>query len=717
MHNNYAVIHIIIYLDDVFTAGPPGSDVCQNSMDAMAKVCAILNVPIKLEKTEGPATSLTFLRISLDSVAMKATITLEQKVELASAITALQAKHTCTKRQRLSLIGKLAFACKVLPPGCIFLRRLIDLSTTVGPLHHHITLNNEAKVDLHWWHIFLPDWPGSSLLLESHWSRVPDMELYTDASNRGYGAFWASRWFSEPWPHNHLGFPIRWKELYTIIVACSTWGEAWPHNYLGFPIVWKELYTILVACSTWGEAWPHNYLGFPIVWKELYTILVACSTWGEAWPHNHLGFPIVWKELYTILVACSTWGEAWSHNHLGFPIAWKELYTIIVACSTWVEAWPHNYLGFPIVWKELYTILVACSTWGEAWPHNYLGFPIVWKELYTILVACSTWGEAWPHNHLGFPIAWKELYTILVACSTWGEAWQRKQILFRCDNASVVASWQTGSCKCRPLMTLIRTLFFIAAKGNFYVSITHIAGIRNCIADHLSSLRTGIQAVSHSGRSPSHTSHHPCTADPGLTAKLNHLQLLGIAPSTRRTSQAGINCYQQFCTVYNLNPLPSFPLTLRYFCIHLSSSIQHSTIKLYLSALCLYYIENGYSYPTTDTLLQYVVKGIKHSQTNTPRPHLLITIHLLRDLKTALHNSSALTVHNKRMLWVTFCSAFYGFLRASELCAPAPHSFDPTATLRYRDFMTTHAAAHLLIKVSKTDPFRRTCTVTVGSTI
>ena len=34
LHNKYAVTHIIHYLDDFFIAGPPGSDVCQNSMDA-----------------------------------------------------------------------------------------------------------------------------------------------------------------------------------------------------------------------------------------------------------------------------------------------------------------------------------------------------------------------------------------------------------------------------------------------------------------------------------------------------------------------------------------------------------------------------------------------------------------------------------------------------------------------------------------------------------
>ena len=60
--------------------------------------------------------------------------------------------------------------------------------------------------------------------------------------------------------------------------------------------------------------------------------------------------------------------------------------------------------------------------------------------------------------------------------------------------------------------------------------------------------------------------------------------------------------------------------------------------------------------------------------------------------------------------------AFYGFLRANEFCSPSPHSFDPTATLRYSDLSLTHASAQLLIKVSKTDPFRKTCTITVGAT-
>ena len=57
-------------------------------------------------------------------------------------------KQKITKRELLSLIGKLSFAAKVIPAGRIFFRRLIDLSTSVTKLHHHITLNAHAKEDI-----------------------------------------------------------------------------------------------------------------------------------------------------------------------------------------------------------------------------------------------------------------------------------------------------------------------------------------------------------------------------------------------------------------------------------------------------------------------------------------------------------------------------------------------------------------------------------------
>ena len=227
LRHRYAVPHIIHYLDDFFTAGPPYSTACQQNITLMTDLCARVNAPLKHEKTDGPATTLTFLGIELDSVAMTGSISQTRKDELLQSLHDLVQRHTCTKRSLLSLIGKLAFACKVVPPGRIFLRRLIDLSTTVSRLHHHITLNKEAKADLHWWLQFLPTWPGTSLLLQSHWTLAPHMQLATDASDLGYGGFWAGRWFSQPWPPGLHRNPIAWREMYAVLAACTTWGHAW----------------------------------------------------------------------------------------------------------------------------------------------------------------------------------------------------------------------------------------------------------------------------------------------------------------------------------------------------------------------------------------------------------------------------------------------------------------------------------------------------------
>ena len=59
-------------------------------------------------------------------------------------------------------------------------------------------------------------------------------------------------------------------------------------------------------------------------------------------------------------------------------------------------------------------------------------------------------------------------------------------------------------------MVLVRTLFFLAAKGEYHVSIAHIPGIKNTLADHLSrlSLQAFRQAAPHADPLP-HQPHTP----------------------------------------------------------------------------------------------------------------------------------------------------------------------------------------------------------------
>ena len=118
--------------------------------------------------------------------------------------------------------------------GRLFLRRLIDLSTTAHKLHHHITLNAEARKDIQWWLDFLSTWNGISIFpADDNWTPASDLLTFADTSSKiGYGVYCKKDWFCGAWPSHLQGQSIQWKELFTIHLACAVWGHNWPSKKL-----------------------------------------------------------------------------------------------------------------------------------------------------------------------------------------------------------------------------------------------------------------------------------------------------------------------------------------------------------------------------------------------------------------------------------------------------------------------------------------------------
>jgi hypothetical protein len=85
-------------------------------------------------------------------------------------------------------------------------------------------------------------------------------------------------------------------------------------------------------------------------------------------------------------------------------------------------------------------------------------------------------------------IAWRELYAVVTACKIWSKLLTGRLIKFHCDNTAVVSCINSGTSKCPLIMTLIRTLFFIAAYYNFDIRLSHIPGLINIGPDRLSRL-------------------------------------------------------------------------------------------------------------------------------------------------------------------------------------------------------------------------------------
>ena len=160
-----------------------------------------------MDKLEGPSTVITYLGIELDSQQRKLHLPPAKLNDDLQELESWFGHRKTSKRRLLSLIEKLSFAAKVVPAGRpagrLFLRHLINLSTTVSQFHHHITLNSQAQADIQWWLQFLPAWNGKAVFLDTTWVLAPDLQLYTDAAgSKGYGSYFAGARLRGDWqPH------------------------------------------------------------------------------------------------------------------------------------------------------------------------------------------------------------------------------------------------------------------------------------------------------------------------------------------------------------------------------------------------------------------------------------------------------------------------------------------------------------------------------------
>jgi hypothetical protein len=164
--------------------------------------------------------------------------------------------------------------------------------------------------------------------------------------------------------------------------------------------------------------------------------------------------------------------------------------------------------------------------------------------------------------------------------------------------------------------------------------------------------------------------------------------------------------------------LPATEITLLYFVGHLSKSVSYATVKTYLASVS--YLHVIFQVPFdmgSMQLLEKCLKGLKCLQGEKRRDRRPITVNELEHLHSALRPQFTDSIDNV-MLWAAFTLAFFGFLRCSEFTCNSP--FDAEYHLSRNDIIfhpnILHAEFYeVVIKRSKTDPFRRGCRLTIGS--
>lgn len=129
-----------------------------------------------------------------------------------------------TKRQIQSLVAKLTFICTVCSPGRTLLCRMLDVLCKAQHPAHHLRLNHAFHKDLLWWRIFLPSWNCCSFFYEDKWTPSSNLDLYTDACQFGFGAYFAGDWRYGSFADHDvpLSSSITFKELFSITAAVNT---------------------------------------------------------------------------------------------------------------------------------------------------------------------------------------------------------------------------------------------------------------------------------------------------------------------------------------------------------------------------------------------------------------------------------------------------------------------------------------------------------------
>ena len=137
--------------------------------------------------------------------------------------------------------------------------------------------------------------------------------------------------------------------------------------------------------------------------------------------------------------------------------------------------------------------------------------------------------------------------------------------------------------------------------------------------------------------------------------------------------------FNNFCQRLGISPMPASETTLSRFAAFSARAVGAQTIRVYLSAVRHFHIQEGYVDPLQTTpRLQLVLRGIRRSQkTSHKRPlRRPITLPVLRSLKMSLHLWPQLCRRDKLMYWAAFTTAFFSFMRVSEFTAASDTSFN-----------------------------------------
>ena len=236
-----------------------GSNECEPYIDDSVGVCPEKNakwlfmafielvegLTLRLSTTPGhispPSVQCVALGVLYDTRQNTVSLPEDKLVDLKAMLAVWSTKRVASPRDLASLAGRLLWACQCIPPGRLFLGRVLALKRTAdarppSQARRPIGLDEEFRLDLVWWRKMLLPWNGRCIL-DPHLTAA----LSLDASSNGWSddgpgigcyLFATSQYIATGVPEAMREWTIADLELFAHLLAFRAWGRNWASHQL-----------------------------------------------------------------------------------------------------------------------------------------------------------------------------------------------------------------------------------------------------------------------------------------------------------------------------------------------------------------------------------------------------------------------------------------------------------------------------------------------------
>ena len=190
-------------------------------------------------KAHAPSTSMPYLGVNFDTIKMIMSIPADKVTEVREDLNTWERKTKVTKKGLQQLLGKLFWVSRCVKYSRGFMSRLLNQLASMHSISDNkkVPILPECRLDILWWSRYLRRFNGVECMynddpMDLSLDQLLDSSALVncgDAQPMGGGAYFASEYWSQPFPRwlqdPEIGIHI--KEFWVVLVSAWLWGDRW----------------------------------------------------------------------------------------------------------------------------------------------------------------------------------------------------------------------------------------------------------------------------------------------------------------------------------------------------------------------------------------------------------------------------------------------------------------------------------------------------------